>query len=321
MLVDRTPRAEGLPPDVRTLSRSTASALDASIGPVDWATIPDGIDRWSIDAPSGRLAGLAAGSPLAPRIILVPGITGSKEDFVLMIPLLVEAGYRVETFDLAGHYHSIEAGPERLEPPQRRYDHALFVEDLLAVIGSGSAPVHLLGYSFGGTLAQLAAARHPERIASLTLLSCPPVPGQTFRATKSVLGPLSRVIGGRQGAGLMLWGIRRNFNRTPAHRYDFVMHRMPLIRRSCVDDVIRLMRRTPDLSAVLARLHVPKLVAFGGHDLWPAEAHEAFARRIGATAVEYEAGHSPCEETPHQLCRDMVRMIEGLDRDGDQIEE
>lgn len=293
------------------MGAAEAIELDAAIADVDWAAVPAGVERWSIAAPSGELAAFAAGAPTAPRILLVAGVTGSKEDFALMLPLLAGAGYRVESYDLAGHYESIEAGPERLTPPRGRYDHELFVEDLLAVIRAGSAPVHLLGYSFGGTVAQLVAATHPELIASLTLLSCPPVAGQTFRATKSVLGPLSKVLDGRVSAGLMLWGIRRNFNRTPAHRYEFVMARMPRLRRSSIDDVIGLMRRTPDVTAELAGASMPKLVAYGVHDLWPAEAHHRFAQQIGAIDIEYDAGHSPCEETPHQLCRDMLLMIEG----------
>jgi len=292
------------------MSDADARRLDAEIDGVDWARIPPGIARWTIQAPSGPLAGLRAGEEGRPRILLVPGVTGSKEDFVLMLPLLAAAGYEVTTFDLAGHYESIDAGPERLDPPRSRYDHDLFVEDLLAVIRAGEGPVHLLGYSFGGTVAQLATVARPELVASLTLLSCPPVPGQTFRATKSALGPLSRVIGGRQGAGLMLWGIARNFNRTPDHRYAFVMERMPRLRRAAIDDIITLMRRTPDCSAELAALDLPKLVAYGQHDLWPVSAHEAFGARLGARVVRYEAGHSPCEETPHQLCRDMLAMLD-----------
>jgi len=312
VVLDATPRRQGDPSDLRGMTAAEAMQRDRELEGIDWSHIPPDIQRWSIDAPSGRLAGIQAGAPGSLRILLVPGVTGSKEDFLLMLPLLASAGYLVESYDLAGHYDSIDAGPERLDPPRRHYDHDLFVDDLLAVIDHGEGPVHLLGYSFAGTVAQLVAVRHPERIASLTLLSCPPVAGQTFRATKSALGPLSRVVGGRQGAGLMLWGIRQNFNRTPQHRYDFVMARMPRLRRAAIDDVIGLMRRTPDLASELAALRLPKLVAYGAHDLWPAGAHERFARDIGARVVRYdEAGHSPCEETPHQLSRDLLQLIEG----------
>ena len=89
-------------------------------------------------------------------------------------------GYYVFTFDMAGQYESHEAGPHRLRPPEDRFDHELFVNDLVKVLEAAPGPSHVLGYSFAGTVAQLAYAEHPDRFASLTLLSCPPVMGQTY---------------------------------------------------------------------------------------------------------------------------------------------
>ena len=59
--------------------------------------------------------------------------------------------------------------------PGRRYTHELFVGDLIALFESGDGPAHVLGYSFAGTVAQIALSRRPELFASLTLLSCPPI--------------------------------------------------------------------------------------------------------------------------------------------------
>lgn len=71
-------------------------------------------------------------------------------------------------------------------PPRADYDYDLFVEDLLAVLETGSRPVQVLGYSFAGTVAQRAMTSRPELFASLTLLSCPPEPGQAFRGVKRI---------------------------------------------------------------------------------------------------------------------------------------
>lgn len=297
-------------PDLRSISATTARLLDERIEGVVWGQIPEPVRRVVFEAPSGDLAGLTVGEEHAPRIVLVPGVTGSKEDFALMGPLLVGAGYRVDSFDLAGQYESAAAGPERLDPPRARYDHELFVDDLVAVLRAGRAPAHVLGYSFAGTVAQLAAVQRPELFASLTLLSSPPAVGQAFAKTKSVLGPVSRVTDARAGAGLMTWGLRRNLNRVPEHRYEFVMDRLPHTRRQAIVDIVRLMRRTPDVRAAVAALDIPKLVAFGAHDLWPSKLHRRYAAAIGAEAIEYASGHSPCEDSPHQLARDMVRIIE-----------
>ena len=242
-------------------------------------------------------------------MVLVPGATGSKEDFVLMMPLFAAAGYRVESYDLAGQYESWAAGPWNLDPPRTRYDERLFLDDLLAVLDDGAPRAHVLGYSFAATLAELALLVRPDRFASLTLLSAPPEPGQTFRGVKRI-GPISGLTSPRQGAALMLWGIRNNLNRVPPRRLAFVRERFALTRRESVDDIIALMMQTPDVRTELLASQVPKLVAVGEHDLWPRELHERFAREIGARFVVYPTGHSPCETAPHQLVRDMIALFD-----------
>ncbi|UOQ89587.1 alpha/beta hydrolase [Agromyces endophyticus] len=285
-----------------------ARALDESLPDRDWHVLPEGTERSSFAGPSGPLARIALGPADGPRIVLIPGATGSKEDFAIMLPLFAAAGYRVESFDLAGQYESFEAGPWNLDPPRARYDERLFLDDLLAVLDDGAGAAHVLGYSFAGTLAGLALLERPDRFASLTLLSSPPEPGQAFRGVKRI-GALSGFTTPRQGAALMLWGIRNNLNRVPPGRLAFVRERFALTRRDSVDDIIALMMATPDVRAELAASPVPKLVAVGEHDLWPRELHERSARELGARFAAYPTGHSPCETAPHQLVRDMLGLF------------
>ncbi|MEQ1736377.1 MAG: alpha/beta fold hydrolase, partial [Rhodoglobus sp.] len=167
-----------------------ARGLDEALPDFDWTDLPPAVERAWLDVPSGRLAALAAGEASAPLVLLVPGVTGSKEDFVLMLPLLAAAGYRAMSFDMAGQYESAQAGPENRTPPGDRYDHDLFVDDLLTILDREDGPSHVLGYSFAGTVAQLAYTLRPDRFASLALLSCPPEPGQGFRGVKRI-GPIS----------------------------------------------------------------------------------------------------------------------------------
>ncbi|HEY1104744.1 MAG TPA: alpha/beta fold hydrolase [Agromyces sp.] len=285
-----------------------ARALDESLPDRDWHVLPEGTERSRFAGPSGPLARIALGPADGPRIVLVPGATGSKEDFVIMLPLFAAAGYRVESFDLAGQYESFEAGPWNLDPTRAHYDERLFLDDLLAVLDDGAGAAHVLGYSFAGTLAGLALLERPDRFASLTLLSSPPEPGQAFRGVKRI-GALSGFTTPRQGAALMLWGIRNNLNKVPPGRLAFVRERFALTRRDSVDDIIALMMATPDVRAELAASPVPKLVAVGEHDLWPRELHERSARELGARFVAYPTGHSPCETAPHQLVRDMLGLF------------
>jgi pimeloyl-ACP methyl ester carboxylesterase len=282
-------------------------ALDAAIPDLDWTVLPAGVTASRFDAPSGSLAVLESGKRGNPRVVLVPGVTGSKEDFVLMLPLLAAAGYYVMAYDMAGQYESSDAGPERLDPPRAHYDHDLFVGDLLAILESENEPAHVLGYSFAGTVAQIALTRRPELFLSLTLLSAPPQSGQGFRGVKRI-GWFSGLASGRVGAALMIWGVTQNFVHVPPGRLSFVRMRFEQTRRRSVADIISLMKRAPDLDAALAQSPIPKLVAVGEHDLWPIELHRAFAESIHATLAVYPTGHSPCETSPHQLSRDLLAL-------------
>jgi pimeloyl-ACP methyl ester carboxylesterase len=284
-----------------------AIARDAALDDIDWTILPDGVMARRFDAPSGSLAIIEAGIPGNPRIVLVPGVTGSKEDFVLMLPLLAAAGFSVLAYDMAGQYESHAAGPEHLEPPRLHYDHDLFVNDLLAILESDSGPAHVLGYSFAGTVAQIALVKRPELFRSLTLLSAPPQSGQGFRGVKRI-GWISGFASGRVGAALMIWGVKQNFVHVPPGRLSFVRLRFRQTRRSSVADIIALMKRAPDLDAAIAESSIPKLVAVGEHDLWPTALHRAFAESIGARLAVYPTGHSPCETSPHQLVQDLLAL-------------
>jgi len=294
---------------VSMVVREDAAWQDRSLGDVDWHVFPPDAVRDAVAAPSGSLARVSLGPADGPRVLLVPGVTGSKEDFVLVMPLLAAAGYRVESYDLAGQYESAAAGPENLVPPRRHYDYPLFVDDMIAVLETGSAPVHVLGYSFAGLVAQLALVARPDLFATLALVTCPPATGQVFRGVKRI-GRLSDAAGPRAGAGLMLWGIRNNLNRVPPGRLRFVRERFALTRRSSVTDIVGLMMTMPDVTAAVAGLDLPKLVATGTHDLWPESEYRAYASRIGARAVVYDTGHSPSETVPHQLSRDLRHLYE-----------
>ncbi|MCR2764799.1 alpha/beta hydrolase [Microbacterium sp. zg.B48] len=284
-----------------------ARAKDRAIPDLDWRVFPEGTVRDMLAAPSGPIARVRLGDPDAPRVVLVSGVAGSKEDFVLLFPLFAAAGYRVESYDLAGHYGSVGAGPENLDPPREHYDYRLFLDDLIAVLEDGATPAHVLGYSFAGLVAELALVERPDLFASLTLMSAPPATGQVFRGVKHI-GPISDMPPHR-AAGLILWGIRYNLNRTPPQRIAFVRERMVAIRRPAIDDIVGLMMAMPDVADAVAAIDIPKFIAVGEQDLWPTAQHAAYAARIGAGMTVYPTGHAPCETAPHQLVRDMLELF------------
>ncbi|MFT4307478.1 MAG: alpha/beta fold hydrolase [Microbacterium sp.] len=284
-----------------------ATWRDLALADVDWRVFPPGTVHDVFAAPSGPLARVRLGPADADRVVLVSGVAGSKEDFVRVFPLLAAAGHRVESFDLAGHWESVDAGPAHLDPPREHADYAMYVDDLIAVLEDGAGPAHVLGYSFAGLVAELALVERPDLFRSLTLMASPPAVGQVFRGVKHI-GPISDMPPHR-AAGLILWGIRYNLNRTPPLRIAFVRERLAALPRASVDDIVALMMEMPDVRDELAAAAAPKLVAVGDHDLWPTTQHAGFARRIGAGLAVYETGHAPCETAPHQLVRDMLALF------------
>jgi 3-oxoadipate enol-lactonase len=95
-----------------------------------------------------------------PPIVMLHGLGGTSNTFQAMVPAL--AGFRVVRPDLPG------AGRSR-PPPQKITVGFLVeaVENATSHLGVGRA--HVVGHSFGTLIAQHIAARHPERVASLTL--------------------------------------------------------------------------------------------------------------------------------------------------------
>lgn len=253
--------------------------------------------------PSGELAAATWGPDDGPVVLCLPGITGSKEDFSLVGPLLAAAGYRVVAVDLAGQYESAAAGPA----PGGRYDLDLHVRDALALLDR-FGPAHVIGYSFAGLVAAGAAVERPDLVRTLTFMSVPPLPGDALGAVK-VVGPLARVAGPRVAAALMTWGVSWNLNRAPATRRVFVRDRLRWTRHESVIDAMDAMQHVPDVAARLRATGAPLLVVAGQGDLWSTARHRRFAERVGAAYREYPTGHSPLETMPGEVADDVLALL------------
>jgi pimeloyl-ACP methyl ester carboxylesterase len=86
-----------------------------------------------------------------------------------VMPPLARGGLRVVAPTLRGYAPS--ARPTRVSA----YGIEHLVADALAMIelAGGGEPVHVVGHDWGGAVAWVLAGRHPDRLASLTVLSTP----------------------------------------------------------------------------------------------------------------------------------------------------
>lgn len=237
--------------------------------------------------------GSAPGSPL----LLIHGagapMLGWPEEFCAA---LVERGFHVARCD------NRDAG--RSSRATRPYDVADMATDGLAVLDALDWPAaHIVGVSLGGMIGQVMAARHQDRVLSLTSMCS--APDASLRRTKIGVvlrffalnwrppaGPdaagerlveLHRLVGSTGHPQNEDW-IRRTGREAHAHRTDFAAAR----RQAAAA------RASGDRRAELATITAPTLVLSGDADpLQPPRAGKATADAIpGARFVTYPGmGH------------------------------
>jgi glycerol-3-phosphate dehydrogenase len=103
-----------------------------------------------------------------PPMVLVHGLGGSQQNWMLVGPRIAEQGYSVTAVELAGFGGTPLAGRESTLETNRG-----IVDSFIAQMGMG--PVVLVGHSMGGLVAMMQAGANPMSISHLVLLD-PAVP-------------------------------------------------------------------------------------------------------------------------------------------------
>lgn len=237
-----------------------------------------------------------------PTVLLVPGYTGSKEDFLPLLDPLADVGWRVVAVDQRGQYESPCTGDATC------YTVQALGRDLLALVaGLGGEPVHVLGHSFGGLVARAAVIEAPERFASLVLLDSGPAAlggarQERMRALRPLLarGGMPAVYAAMESlaAGDPKW------SNGPQELRDFLKQRFLASSPLALEGMGDALLTEPDRVSELRRTGVPVLVAYGEADnAWTPAAQAEMAVRLGARhEVIADAVHSPAiENTPATL--------------------
>jgi pimeloyl-ACP methyl ester carboxylesterase len=251
-----------------------------------------------VSAASGELAALVATPPPGvvrrPGVLCVPGYTGSKEDFIHLLPLLARAGHAATAIDLRGQYES--GGPEDLAAytlPALGADIASLLESMAA----GGEPMHVVGHSFGGLICREAVlSGAPAR--SLTLLgSGPGALGGTRGMLIELMAPLLA-----EGGVPAVFEASEAIDATdpkktliPADIKDFLRRRFLASPAAALLGMGASVTAAPDRVEELRALGIPTFVAHGdADDAWSPEEQRDMAQRLGARyEVFVGSGHSP----------------------------
>lgn len=258
--------------------------------------------------PVAALRAPAAGADLGATALLLPGFTGSKEDFAPLIDAMSDAGLEVVAIDLPGQYES--AGPTA-EADYLPGPLGAAVAELVEKLTADGRRVLLLGHSYGGLVAR-GAALAGAPIAGLTLLASGPAELPAgVRRTALDHGETAMREGGGIVASQRLAEQRSMLS--PAWRAlpeDLKALLRERFLRSSPASLLGMgegLRTEPDLVTRLGRTlraaQVPCLVVCGElDDAWSAASQRDMAERLDADfAVLSGAMHSPNTEAPEAL--------------------
>ena len=252
----------------------------------------------AVPSPAGELSGLLTG-PSAPalvdgtptisvasspdaagenRALLVPGYTGSKEDYAPVLPFLGEAGWDVLAYSQRGQGGS--AAPAGLGA----YGMSDFVGDLIAVAEAWAGTtgrVHLVGHSFGGIVARAAVVKRPDLFASVTLF-CSGRAVYDWMNTLPILDPLPTGPGARQQV-LRTYFPDMNFDEPGVGWAEFQRIRALDTASENLVGIARILSQLRPATPALAATGVPVHVLYGDQDeIWPPSWYAEEAADLGA---------------------------------------
>ncbi|GLZ06984.1 alpha/beta hydrolase [Actinomadura sp. NBRC 104412] len=268
-----------------------------------FVTLPPGVGRTSVQTSRGAFAALEAlpgsGVPERCPALLVPGYTGSKEDFIAVLQTLARAGRRVVAVDMRGQYET--PGPD--DPAA--YTRAELGADIAALAEAlGPDPVHVVGHSFGGLVTREALLSGRLKPASYTIMSSGPagVTGRSAERARALADAIPQL--GMKRIWELHLGPDAVGRGLPQEIVDFLKARtlgnsetglvtMAAELVSCPDQVDELAKYAEDTG-------LRTLVIYGeDDDAWEPREQAAMAERLDAAKVVIPgAAHSPAVEAP-----------------------
>lgn len=237
-------------------------------------------------------------------VVLVPGFTGSKEDFRFILEPLVDAGLRAVAIDQRGQFES--PGPDDTSA----YSVDNLACDLLSLVAAlDDGPVHLVGHSFGGLVARAAVLKDPSAFRSLVLMDSGP---SGLTGPRADVLPFMRQILDTGGL-TAVWEASQALPTAKAQAADvlaFLKKRFLASTPAALHGMGHALTSEPDRVAELAALDLPVLVLYGeADDAWTPAQQDEMAARLGVPSVSISGSvHSPAAENPAATARALLEF-------------
>jgi pimeloyl-ACP methyl ester carboxylesterase len=268
-----------------------------------------------MEVPGGRIAYQVVGQ--GPLVVLSPGMADTRSSYRFLAPLVANAGYRVASVDLRGHGESSTGWDS--------YRHADTAGDLIEVIKQLRGPAVIVGQSFSGGAATIAAATHPDLVSAIVEID------PFTRPAKINVSALLRNAAYRRG-GLLLarflvtgsvtaWSKYLNVaypGRKPADWDTWLAALQANLREPGRVKAAQSMAKSKlvGATALLASVGCPALVLMGSNDSdWADPEAEAAAiidllpAGLGRYEMIESAGHYPHAQYPQQVADIVVPFL------------
>ncbi|MET7276930.1 alpha/beta hydrolase [Kribbella sp. NPDC005582] len=279
-------------------------------------TLPDGVHPATLETDRGSFATLRAvpeiGTPLG-TVLLVPGWTGSKEDFTPLLDHLARYGWIAVGVDQRGQFDT----PGPADPAA--YTLEEFGADVVAMSVALGGYSQLVGHSFGGLVAREAVLIDPSVFSTLTLLCTGPA-GFTDEATLQGLQMLAFGLDNlpiEQVYDLKLEHDAKHprYVEPPAEIAEFLRRRFVSNSPVGLAAITRHLTDAVDKTDRLAKSGVRTQLVYGEtDDGWPLAVQNEVAERLGIEPeMVPDAGHSPAIEQPAATARILVDFFHDRD--------
>ncbi|RPF36066.1 alpha/beta fold hydrolase [Streptomyces sp. TLI_185] len=274
---------------------------------------PPGARAYSLRTARGEFAVVDA--PVADGVaakgtaLLLPGFTGSKEDYNPLHEPLAARGYRTVAVDGRGQYES--DGPEADESA---YAQGELARDVLAQAAALGTPVHLVGHSLGGQIARAAVLLDHAPFLSLTLMASGPaqISGSQQQRVKLLRDALAVMSMAEVWETIQAMEPPEETDTGESGELDGGLDDQDDLRRRWLGNKPAQLIATgrqlcvePDRVAELAALPLPFHVLSGSRDdTWPVPLLDDMAQRLRAhRTVVQGAEHSPNTDRPLDTAR------------------